>query len=533
MNNVVIGILGSRLDHGGLGRGRANRWRPSVSLLMQPELPVHEFVLIYHPDEAELAEITMRDMRELSPQTRVTPHLVTYANPWDFEEVYSQLLDFTRGYRFDPEQSEYYVHITTGTHVAQICLYLLTEARYIPGKLIQTSPADNGPMGRCQVIDLDLSRYDQIASRFEREAMDGITYLKSGIETRNAAFNALISQLEHVSIKSSAPLLLTGPTGAGKSRLAKRIYELKKQRGQLAGRLVEVNCATLRGENAMSALFGHVKGAFTGALSARAGLLREAHNGMLFLDEIGELGADEQAMLLRAIEDKVFMPFGADEEVSSNFQLIAGTNRDLAEQVSAGLFREDLLARINLWTYELPSLRHRLEDLEPNIEHELQQFTVKAGHKVSFNKAARATYLAFARAPQALWRANFRDLNSSITRMATLATGGRITEEIVQEEISRLGGAWAKFGKAGRETDDALAGLISPELLAGMDLFDRLQLAEVVRVCAECRTLAEAGRRLFAQSRLQKASSNDTHRLKQYLQRFGLDFAALTAQQHR
>ena len=96
MNKVIIGMLGSRLDHGGLGRGRANRWRPSVSLLMQAELPVHEFVLIHHPDEAELAEITTRDMRELSPQTRVTPYLVTYRDPWDFEEVYGQLLDFTR-----------------------------------------------------------------------------------------------------------------------------------------------------------------------------------------------------------------------------------------------------------------------------------------------------------------------------------------------------------------------------------------------------------------------------------------------------
>lgn len=530
MNTVIIGILGSRLDHGGLGRGRGGRWRPSVSLLMQAELPVDEFVLIHHPDEAVLAEITMRDMRELSPRTRVVPYLVNYQNPWDFEEVYSQLLDFTRSYAFDPEQNEYYVHITTGTHVAQICLYLLTEARYIPGKLLQTSPGDNDPKGKYQVIDLDLSRYDQIASRFEREAMDGISYLKSGIETRNAGFNALISQLEHVSIRSSAPILLTGPTGAGKSRLAKRIYELKKQRGQLAGRLVEVNCATLRGDNAMSALFGHVKGAFTGALNPRAGLLREADNGMLFLDEIGELGADEQAMLLRAIEDKVFMPFGADEEASSNFQLIAGTNRDLFKQVRAGMFREDLLARINLWTYELPSLRKRLEDLEPNIEHELHQFTVKAGHKVSFNKAAREAYLDYARSPKALWRANFRDLNSSITRMATLATGGRITEEIVAEEILRLGRGWAGFERATPGPADVLDEMLSPETLEGTDLFDQVQLAEVIRVCRECRSLAEAGRRLFDRSRTQKTSVNDSHRLKQYLQRFGLDFNMLIAQ---
>src|SRR5439155_17983172 len=142
-------------------------------------------------------------------------------------------------------------------------------------------------------------------------------------------------------------ILITGPTGAGKSQLARRIYELKHARRQISGELVAVNCATLRGDAAMSALFGHVKGAFTGALSERAGFLRKAHRGVLFLDEIGELGADEQAMLLRAVEEKEFFPLGADRALSSEFLLIAGTNHDLAARVRGGKFREDLLARIN------------------------------------------------------------------------------------------------------------------------------------------------------------------------------------------
>src|SRR6185369_871819 len=109
------------------------------------------------------------------------------------------------------------------------------------------------------------------------------------------------------------------PTGAGKSRLARRIFELKKSRNLVKGEFVEVNSATLRGDAAMSALFGHVKGAFTGAVSDRPGLLRKADQGVLFLDEIGELGLDEQAMLLRAIEEKVFYPLGSDREASSDF----------------------------------------------------------------------------------------------------------------------------------------------------------------------------------------------------------------------
>jgi transcriptional regulatory protein RtcR len=168
-----------------------------------------------------------------------------------------------------------------------------------------------------------------------------------------------------------------------------------------------------------------------------------------------------------------------------------------------------------------------MEDLEPNIEHELQQFTIKAGHKVSFNKAAREQYLKFARSPQALWRANFRDLNSSITRMATLAVGGRITEEQVAEEISRLHYAWSGFGQQA-PVDDGLASMLSAQALAELDLFDRFQLTQVLRICRDSRSLAEAGRILFNQSRTQKTSTNDSHRLKMYLQKFGLAFQTVT-----
>lgn len=529
MKTTIIGILGTRLDHQGLGKRRWNHWRPSMSLLMQPELPVDEFVLLHQAAEHELAQITMRDMQQTSPQTQVQNYLVDYADPWDFEQVYSELYKFAQSYTFDPETTHYYVHITTGTHVAQICLFLLTEANYIPAKLIQTSPSKDGVQGSYHIIDLDLSRYDQIASRFAKETQEGISYLKGGIATRNAGFNYLIEQLEQVSIRSAAPILLTGATGVGKSQLAKRIFALKKQRGQISGELVEVNCATLRGDNAMSALFGHVKGAFTGALTNRSGLLREAHKGLLFLDEIGELGLDEQAMLLRAIEEKVFIPFGSDKTVSSDFQLIAGTNRDLFAEVRAGKFREDLLARINLWTYQLPSLKDRIEDFEPNLDYELQHFTHKVGHKVSFNHAARTQYLQFAHAPTALWRANFRDLNSSVTRMATLAQGGRINETLVAHEIQRLINDWQAFQpKTETPASEFLSNLVEPEMLANTDYFDQIQLTEVVSICRASKSLADAGRKLFNISRTQRSSQNDSHRLRIYLQKFGLSFEQIT-----
>ena len=362
-----------------------------------------------------------------------------------------------------------------------------------------------------------------IASRFAEERQQTLDFLKSGIATRNPHFNRMIEQIEKVAIKSRAPILLNGPTGAGKSFLARRIFELKQARHQFSGAFVEMNCATLRGDTAMSTLFGHVKGAFTGARESREGLLRSANGGMLFLDEIGELGADEQAMLLKAIEEKTFYPFGSDRQVSSDFQLIAGTVRDLRQLVAEGKFREDLYARINLWTFTLPGLLQRQEDIEPNLDYEVERHASLTGDSVRFNTEARRAWLAFATSPQATWRGNFRELSASVTRMATFATSGRITLDVVEDEINRLRYNWQE------SRPSALTALLGAEA-ENIDLFDRLQLEHVIALCRQAKSLSAAGRLLFDVSRQGKASVNDADRLRKYLARFGLTWEALQDQ---
>jgi transcriptional regulatory protein RtcR len=522
---VVLGFLGTQLDSG-KGSGRWEKWRPTVAITQYEDVLVDRFELLCNAPHLALAELVKEDMQAASPETKVNLHSLPISDAWDFEDMYSCLYDFAQGYDFNPEEEEYWVHITTGTHVAQICLFLMTEARYFPGRLLQTSPPKrqgaNTP-GAYTLIDLDLSRYDQIAQRFSNAQREGVEFLKSGIATRNPHFNLLIDEIEHVAARSRAPMLLMGPTGAGKSFLARRVYELKKARHQLDGAFVEINCATLHGDGAGSTLFGHVKGAFTGAASDRPGLLRTAHKGLLFLDEIGELGLDEQAMLLKAVEEKRFLPMGGDHEVRSDFQLIAGTNRDLAREVAAGRFREDLFARINLWTYSLPGLGDRPEDIEPNLDYLLAQFGAENGSMVRFNTEARQQYMRFAASPDALWNGNFRDLSASVTRMATLADAGRITAPIVTAEVARLQRQWKPLAEGVKATV-TLDGLFDEEALEQIDLFDRMQLESVIAICRQSKSMSDAGRKLFAASRLGKAKPNDADRLKKYLARFGLEW---------
>jgi transcriptional regulatory protein RtcR len=289
---------------------------------------------------------------------------------------------------------------------------------------------------------------------------------------------------------------------------------------------VEVNCATLRGDAALSTLFGHKKGAYTGATADRDGLLLRAHEGLLFLDEVGELGLDEQAMLLRALEEKVFLPMGADREVSSSFQLLCGTHRDLAARVRDGGFREDLLARLDIWSFRLPPLCERKDDIEPNLDVELERASRARGEQVRFTPRARAAFLAFATASQSSWPGNFRELSASMERLATLSAGGRIDVDDVKREVARKQEQWKVAGKRRGSNlgDDVVARVLGAEGADAVDPFDRVQLAYVIEVCAASRSLAEAGRSLFSSSRKQRASKNDSDRVRKYLASYGLSF---------
>lgn len=518
--NVGIGFLGSTLDNPRDSKNRWVHWRPTIAACWQEEMPLDRYEILYQMKSKPLLDLIVEDIKKISPKTEIVLHLMELEDPWDFEEVFAKLHDFCETQNFRPDKEDYYINITTGTHVVQICLFLLAESKYLPGRLYQLgiNSSARDPKGFYKIIDLDLKRYDPLAARFIKEKNESTQLLKAGINTKNEKFNQLIDRIETIASRSVDPILLMGRTGVGKTELARRIFQLKQLKHKIKGSFVEINCATLRGDSVMSTLFGHVKGSFTGAVKDRLGLLKEADGGLIFLDEIGELGLDEQAMLLRAIEDKTFLPVGTDRPVKSHFQLIAGTHRDLNLEVANGRFREDLFARINLWSFHLPDLKNRREDIEPNMEFELAKFSRKTGKKIRFTQESLNRFIKFATSSEAEWKQNFRDLNAAVSRMGTLADSGKIDTDLVLEEIARLKRGW----NVDAVTDQNLTKKLLGDKMDEMDLFDLHQLDFVLQICSTSSNLSEAGRKLFAVSRAKKSSSNDSDRLKKYLERFGL-----------
>ena len=229
-----------------------------------------------------------------------------------------------------------------------------------------------------------------------------------GIVAESPALLRLLADADRVA-KSDATVLLTGETGAGKEVVAGFIHRRSPRGGRP---LVSINCAAVPGELLATELFGHQRGAFTGASSTRKGRFREADGGTLFLDEIGELPLELQPVLLRALETRRVTPLGTDREVQVDVRIVAASNRDLGAEVAAGRFRADLYYRLNVIAFEVPPLRQRPEDVLP-----LARFFLRREGDAD-RRLAPATARALRRHP---WPGNVRELANAIDRARLLA----------------------------------------------------------------------------------------------------------------
>jgi two-component system response regulator HydG len=239
--------------------------------------------------------------------------------------------------------------------------------------------------------------------------------------SRSPAMQAVLDALERVA-PTRAPVLLRGETGTGKGFLAKALH---LSGGRAAGPFITVNCAALPAPLLESELFGHVRGAFTGAVENRAGLFAEAHGGTLFLDEIGELPLALQAKLLHVLEDGHVRAVGASREQTIDVRLVAATHRNLRQEIKAGTFREDLLYRIEVVPLVIPPLRERQEDL-PGL---LEQFFQEALRKHSTASVQRISPESMRQLLAYRWPGNVRELAHVMERLVLLSRGKEVSAQ--------------------------------------------------------------------------------------------------------
>jgi transcriptional regulator with GAF, ATPase, and Fis domain len=225
---------------------------------------------------------------------------------------------------------------------------------------------------------------------------------------------------------SEATVLITGESGTGKGLLAHAIHTHSPRRG---GRLVEVNCAALPENLLESELFGHVRGAFTGALRDRMGRFELANGGTLFLDEIGDVPLHLQAKLLRVLQNRSFERVGESRTVTTDVRVITATHRDLRRAVEQGRFREDLYYRLRVFPIEIPPLRTRREDIEPIARYLLGRVGARNGRAVQFSPDALRALLSYA------WPGNVRELENALEYAVAVARGQTVQPEDLPPEV--------------------------------------------------------------------------------------------------
>ena len=227
--------------------------------------------------------------------------------------------------------------------------------------------------------------------------------------------NSRAMRIVHRLIEQVAPfdtnVLILGESGTGKEMVARHIHELS---GRAGHPFVPVNCGAIPADLLESELFGHEKGAFTGALSTRLGRFEFAEGGTLFLDEIGDMSLQMQVKLLRVLQERTFERVGSNKTMHCNVRIIAATHRDLDVAISAGRFREDLFYRLNVFPVQMPPLRDRLEDLPILIEHLVHRLGQGAGHRIRLDKEALNCLARYR------WPGNVRELANLLERLAIL-----------------------------------------------------------------------------------------------------------------
>lgn len=364
-------------------------------------------------------------------------HEVELKSPIDYADIYRAVSAELRAARLPAPGVEPIFHLSPGTPAMTAIWIILAKTRF-PARLIQTSVKQG-----MQWVDFDFDLASDFLPEFLKRTSDRIERLADRGLDDAPGFHPIVHQCaemrEQIDLARriaahDVPVLVLGETGTGKELFAEAIHA-SSQRAQ--GPFISINCGAIPHELINSELFGHRKGAFTGAIADRKGVFSEAHGGTLFLDEVGDLPLDAQVRLLRAIQQREVAPVGASLPERMDVRIVAATHKDLGAEVSAGRFREDLFHRLAVGILELPPLRARNGDIGLLIDHYLDKVNSDAAGKPEWQRkklspVARNVMLVHG------WPGNVRELYHTLLRAAIWSRTEVIEATDVERAIIRF-----------------------------------------------------------------------------------------------
>lgn len=373
----------------------------------------------------------------LARQTSVSPtiHKVKLSGPTEFGEIYEAALSVIQKVRQElgPAVAVAY-HLSPGTP-AMASVWILLAKTSEPAELIESSPEKG-----VRTVSLPFEIAAEYTPIMAREQDEAIARITRGLASEASEFGEIIHRCKAMKrvvaqarrlAAHNVSVLIQGESGTGKELLARAIHNCGERK---SADFVPVNCGAIPPELVESEFFGHVKGAFSGAVINRTGHFETANGGTLFLDEIGELPLPAQVKLLRALQEKKFQKLGTSRLIGADVRIIAATNRNLIEDVAAGRFREDLFHRIAIGVITLPPLRERQGDLSLLIDSSLDRLNQESrtlpGWKDKKLSAAARNLLI-----QHLWPGNVRELINTLSRAAIWTPEDIVEVEDIREAI--------------------------------------------------------------------------------------------------
>jgi DNA-binding NtrC family response regulator len=365
----------------------------------------------------------------------ISLHTVRLSSPTNFREIHEQAVKVLEKLRADHGSSlDLVFHLSPGTPAMAAVWIILSKTRF-PAELIESSKQDG-----VRTVSLPFDISAEFLPELLRRPDEELERLTAGLPPESAAFADIVHQsrqmkrvlamARRVAVRS-VPVLIEGESGTGKELLARAIHRESPRHEKP---FVAVNCGAIASELVESELFGHEKGAFTGAHRKRDGHFIKADGGTIFLDEIGELTLPAQVKLLRVLQEQEITPVGSSQARKIDVRVISATNRNLIGEVARGAFREDLFYRLAVFVLSLPPLRERQGDVGLLLDSLLERLNEQSARELGMehkklSPGARNLLL------QHHWPGNIRELQNTLLRAAVISSGARITDEDVRFAI--------------------------------------------------------------------------------------------------